>query len=134
MPQLDRIIIFPQIFWLFVIFTIFYISLTHFFLPKFLRSLRARKEIIKINEAEASLLIKKSIGNQTKLKFLLSNYLSDIKKIFSINPILNISDAESLNTKKVDELISVMIKNSVLFCDSQILDSISINVKPVYSK
>nr|YP_009546481.1 ATP synthase F0 subunit 8 [Gelidium kathyanniae]AYO27829.1 ATP synthase F0 subunit 8 [Gelidium kathyanniae] len=134
MPQLDRIIIFPQIFWLFVIFTVFYISLTHFFLPKFLKSLKARKEIIKVNEAEALLLIKKSMANQAKLKLLLLNHLSDIKKIFSINPILNISDTRSLNTKRVDELISVMIKNSALFHDSQILDSISINVKSVYSK
>nr|YP_009546258.1 ATP synthase F0 subunit 8 [Gelidium gabrielsonii]AYO27606.1 ATP synthase F0 subunit 8 [Gelidium gabrielsonii] len=134
MPQLDRIVIFSQIFWLFVIFTVFYISLTHFFLPKFLKFLKARKKIIKVNEAEALLLIKKSTANQVKLKLLLSNHLVDLKKIFSINPILSVSDTRSLNTKKVDKLISVMVKNSVLFCDSQILDSININVKSVYSK
>nr|YP_009317573.1 ATP synthase F0 subunit 8 [Gelidium sinicola]YP_009559277.1 ATP synthase F0 subunit 8 [Gelidium coulteri]AOX49025.1 ATP synthase F0 subunit 8 [Gelidium sinicola]QBA96124.1 ATP synthase F0 subunit 8 [Gelidium coulteri] len=134
MPQLDYIIIFPQIFWLFLIFTVFYISLTHFFLPKFLKSLKARKEIIKANEAEALSLIKKSTDNQTKLNLLLSNYLSDIKRIFSVSPTLSISDTKSLNNKKADELISIMIKNSALFCDSQILDSISINVKSVYSK
>nr|YP_009317481.1 ATP synthase F0 subunit 8 [Gelidium arborescens]AOX48910.1 ATP synthase F0 subunit 8 [Gelidium arborescens] len=134
MPQLDRIIIFPQVFWLLVIFTMFYIMLTHFFLPRFLKSLKTRKEIVKINELEASLISKRSADSQAKLKFLLLNHLSTLKKIFSMNLALNISNTKSLNTQSVDELICVMVKNSILFCNSQILDSICIKVKSVYFK
>nr|YP_009317550.1 ATP synthase F0 subunit 8 [Gelidium sclerophyllum]AOX49002.1 ATP synthase F0 subunit 8 [Gelidium sclerophyllum] len=134
MPQLDRIIIFPQVFWLLVIFTMFYIILTHFFLPRFLKALKARKEIVKINELEASLVSERSTDNQAKLRFLLLSHLSIVKKIFSMNSALNISNAKILNTQAVDELVSVMVKNSILFCNSQILDSICIKVRSIYSK
>nr|YP_009114033.1 ATP synthase F0 subunit 8 [Gelidium elegans]AGW30472.1 ATP synthase F0 subunit 8 [Gelidium elegans] len=134
MPQLDRIIIFPQVFWLLVIFTVFYIVLTHFFLPRFLKALKTRKEIVKVNELEALLVSKRSTDSQTKLRLLLLNHLSIVKKIFSLNPTLNISSAKSLNTQAVDELIGVMVKNSILFCNSQILDSIRIKVRSIYSK
>nr|YP_009317527.1 ATP synthase F0 subunit 8 [Gelidium isabelae]AOX48979.1 ATP synthase F0 subunit 8 [Gelidium isabelae] len=134
MPQLDRIIIFPQVFWLLVIFTIFYITLTHFFLPRFLKALKTRKEIVKVNELESSLVSKKSIDSQAKSRILLLNYLDIVKKIFSLNSTLNIPNAKNLNTQSVDELIGVMVKNSILFCNSQILDSIRIKVKSIYSK
>lgn len=132
MPQLDRIIIFPQVFWLLAIFTIFYIIVTHFFLPKFLKALKTRKKIVKANELEASLVAKRSIDSQAKLRFLLLNHLSNVREVFSRNSALSVSNAKNLDMQSVDELLSVMVKNSILFCNSQILDSICIKVKSVY--
>ena len=134
MPQLDRIIISPQVFWLFIVFSTFYIVSTHFFLPKFLKALKSRKGIIKTNEMEVLLLTKKSIANQTELKSLLLTHLNKLKEIFSKSSILSISNTKNLNTKEIDELIGLIIKNSTLFCNYQILNSISINVRSVYSK
>nr|YP_008963212.1 ATP synthase F0 subunit 8 [Gelidium vagum]AGO19326.1 ATP synthase F0 subunit 8 [Gelidium vagum] len=134
MPQLDRIIISPQVFWLFIVFSTFYIVSTHFFLPKFLKALKSRKGIIKTNEMEVLLLTKKSIANQTELKSLLLTHLNELKEIFSKSSILSISNTKNLNTKEIDELIGLIIKNSTLFCNYQILNSISINVRSVYSK
>nr|YP_010620253.1 ATP synthase F0 subunit 8 [Deltalsia parasitica]WAX04289.1 ATP synthase F0 subunit 8 [Deltalsia parasitica] len=50
MPQLDFLIILPQIFWLILCFTIFYFLLTYYFLPFFLKTIKARINFIKINK------------------------------------------------------------------------------------
>ena len=129
MPQLDRIILFPQVFWLFVIFTSFYIVLTHFFLPKFLKSLKSRKCVTDLNELRV-LEIHKQL-NESELWFR-ENLLDDLaktKKIFSLNPTFKSFDSKGWETKKADELISKSIKNSILFCNLQVLNSIEIRCK-----
>lgn len=129
MPQLDRIIIFPQIFWLFVVFTAFYSVLTHFFLPKFLRVLKARKIIVSFNEQQAIQATRRCAESETKLKETLAEDLEKVKEIFSQNPTFNLRNLKKLETKSVDEAISTATKNSILFCNSQVLDSIEMRCK-----
>nr|YP_010620069.1 ATP synthase F0 subunit 8 [Rhodomelopsis africana]WAX04082.1 ATP synthase F0 subunit 8 [Rhodomelopsis africana] len=50
MPQLDILIILPQIFWLIICFTFFYFLLTYYFLPFFLKTIKARINFIKANQ------------------------------------------------------------------------------------
>nr|YP_009317596.1 ATP synthase F0 subunit 8 [Pterocladiella media]AOX49048.1 ATP synthase F0 subunit 8 [Pterocladiella media] len=126
MPQLDRIIIFPQIFWLFLIFTSFYIILTHFFLPKFLKSLKSRKSVIDLNELKVNYVKQQSIESEQKFKDLLTQDLAKIKFFFNSNvafEILNLENSEA------DRIISQAVKNSILFCNFQILNSIEIYCK-----
>jgi hypothetical protein len=108
MPQLDRIIVFTQIFWLFLVFTSLYIILIYFFFPTFLRSLKARNLVIEFNNNE---------NNSVKTDFLLTQTI--------INTTLN---------EQVQFMKTVLLKNFVLFnninsfdlrsIDASLLDSI----------
>nr|YP_010027354.1 ATP synthase F0 subunit 8 [Sarcopeltis skottsbergii]QOS04475.1 ATP synthase F0 subunit 8 [Sarcopeltis skottsbergii] len=124
MPQLDRIIVFPQIFWLFVIFVSTYVILTHFFLPKFVKSLKSRKLIIEANNVELSALTSKIVSKQLLLKQLLLNNLMIIDD--SLNCELSISDnLLKLNLHKVDEKMGIAAFNASLYCDVHLFNCIS---------
>lgn len=118
MPQLDYIIIFPQIFWLFISFTFLYIILTHFFLPKFLKFLKARKLIINENSSETFTAINKFNEKQILLKNL----------ILTENTILNdfifLNVKSQLDTHLIDEKIAIALINITLYCDIQLLNLI----------
>nr|YP_010726705.1 ATP synthase F0 subunit 8 [Cystoclonium purpureum f. stellatum]WDY85192.1 ATP synthase F0 subunit 8 [Cystoclonium purpureum f. stellatum] len=124
MPQLDRIIIFPQIFWLFVIFTFLYAILTHYFLPVFLKSLKSRKKIIDINSTEILLLNNKTLNNNKLLKQQL------LKNLLTLEAFLNSNfgslDFLHLNNKiiDIDEKIGTTLINSIFYCDNMLLNSI----------
>jgi Plant ATP synthase F0 len=108
MPQLDRIIVFTQIFWLFLVFTSLYIILIYFFFPTFLRSLKARNLVIEFNNNE---------NNSVKIDFLLTQTI--------INTTLN---------EQVQFMKAVLLKDFALFnninsfdlrsIDASLLDSI----------
>ena len=129
MPQLDHIIIFPQIFWLFLIFILFYTVLTHFFLPKFLKSLKARKLIAKANSEKVSFIVKASSENKIRLINTITHSLVAVTKVLSSSSTLNISNFNLAKISKIDEAIGIATKNSILFCNSQILDSMNIYFK-----
>nr|YP_009317619.1 ATP synthase F0 subunit 8 [Pterocladia mexicana]AOX49071.1 ATP synthase F0 subunit 8 [Pterocladia mexicana] len=129
MPQLDRIILFPQIFWLFIVFVSFYIVLTHFFLPRFLKVLKSRKSIIDLNDSKIIKIRDQFIKSEQQLNQILVNDLLVIRKIFNSNPTFEVFYLKNSETKKVDETLSKALKNSVLFCNFQILDLIEIRCK-----
>nr|YP_009317665.1 ATP synthase F0 subunit 8 [Pterocladia robusta]AOX49117.1 ATP synthase F0 subunit 8 [Pterocladia robusta] len=129
MPQLDRIILFPQIFWLFIVFVSFYIVLTHFFLPRFLKILKSRKSIIDLNDSKIIKIRDQFIKSEQQLNQILVNDLLVIRKIFNSNPTFEVFYLKNSETKKVDETLSKALKNSVLFCNFQILDLIEIRCK-----
>nr|QNM39536.1 ATP synthase F0 subunit 8 [Gelidiella fanii] len=129
MPQLDRIIIFSQIFWLFIVFILFYTITTHFFLPKFLKVLRARKLIAKVNSEKVAFIANKSSKNKIKLLSVIMKNLTTVKKILNSTSTFNTSNFNITKTNKIDELVGKIVKNSVLFCNFQILDSINIYSK-----
>nr|AHX02513.1 ATP synthase F0 subunit 8 [Schimmelmannia schousboei] len=129
MPQLDQTIIFSQIFWLFLIFTSLYTILTHFFLPKFLRSLKARKHISDINILETSNVVKRTADKQVLLKKILLKNLLLVRQTFS-----NVNLFSSINNKNIDiceldKKISNVIYNTTLYCDYSLLESISLYPK-----
>nr|UAD89912.1 ATP synthase F0 subunit 8 [Gracilariopsis chorda] len=129
MPQLDRIIVFSQIFWLFIIFTAFYTVLTHFFLPKFIKSLKIRRQIIDANSTEISLMTKNTLLKQNLLKKFLLKDLELIKNLL-IQYFNNLVKEKSYaNTTLVDEKISSVILNTLMYCDLQLLNAIVVYPK-----
>nr|ATG87361.1 ATP synthase F0 subunit 8 [Gracilaria chouae] len=134
MPQLDRIIVFSQIFWLFIIFTAFYTVLTHFFLPKFIKSLKIRRQIIDANSTEILLMAKNTLLKQNLLKKFLLKDLELIKNLL-IQYFNNLVKEKSYaNTTLVDEKISSVILNTIKFCDFKLLNSIFVYPKSVKFK
>ena len=127
MPQLDFIIVFPQIFWFFLIFISFYFFVINYFLPKFLKSLKLRKYILNFNfivynnllENNRNLklnFLNKLILNLTNLKFSLYLSSSNLNFFFKKN--------KYLNTIKFDSYFINLLKNKVVFCNSLLLNSI----------
>lgn len=129
MPQLDRVIIFTQIFWLFVIFLGSYIVLTHFFFPLFLKALKSRNLIIQANFAEAEEIQKRFLQNQLVLNQVLSEGLSTIKFFYSKNFLLNTGVNKPTDTTTIDSKLVSVILNTMLYCNSTVLNLIPLNVK-----
>nr|WOL37353.1 ATP synthase F0 subunit 8 [Grateloupia asiatica] len=134
MPQLDRIIVFSQIFWLFIIFTTFYTVLTHFFLPKFLKALKSRKQIIEINALEIAKIIEKSSSQQNLIQKVLIRNLGLTKNILVNNLNAALLTKRNSNISMVDEKIGLIIFNMVKYCDAQLLSFISLRPKSLNLK
>ena len=87
MPQLDSKYWLSQSFWLIIIFTVLYLSLSKFFIPKIKNNLDNREQVIKENLDEAknlSELAEKKMKNYqeeiSKAKRDVSKIVSDTKK------------------------------------------------------
>jgi len=129
MPQLDRVIIFTQIFWLFVIFSGSYIILTHFFFPLFLKTLKSRNLIIQANFTEAEEIQKRFLQNQLVLNQVLSEGLNTIKFFYSKDFLLSTGVNKTIDTSTIDSKLVSVILNTMLYCDSIVLNLIPLNTK-----
>nr|YP_010199679.1 ATP synthase F0 subunit 8 [Crassiphycus crassissimus]UAD89587.1 ATP synthase F0 subunit 8 [Crassiphycus crassissimus] len=129
MPQLDRIIVFSQIFWLFVIFSIFYAVLTHYFLPKFLKSLKIRKQVIDSNTKEVLAKTEKTLIKQSSLKKILIKDLEITSNLLTRYFGQLIKDKKKIDTLLIDQKIGFVILNTVKFCDLKLLNSIFVYPK-----
>nr|YP_009515585.1 ATP synthase F0 subunit 8 [Sirodotia delicatula]AVK39604.1 ATP synthase F0 subunit 8 [Sirodotia delicatula] len=128
MPQLDHAIVFTQIFWLFFTFSFLYISLTHFFLPRFLQSLKARNLILTHNETENNEIGLVFISNQVLLNTTMNEQLSIIKSVLSHSIILiNVKSAPNLYL--MNNLLLDFIFYTTLYCDTMLLNKIPLNSK-----
>lgn len=129
MPQLDIIIIFPQIFWFFLIFLIFYILLIHFFLPKFLGSLKARKQLIEKNSSLISNILTKIQYEHTLIIKKLNIDLKNIKNSLYLDPNkiqLVFLNYKFINPSQVNTQIIKILHKNILFCNKQVLKNIQI--------
>nr|YP_010199629.1 ATP synthase F0 subunit 8 [Gracilaria cervicornis]UAD89487.1 ATP synthase F0 subunit 8 [Gracilaria cervicornis] len=134
MPQLDRIIVLSQIFWLVLIFSIFYAILTHYFLPKFLKSLKIRKQVIDINTKEILKKTEKTLNKQGSLiKILVKNLEITSNLLVSYFGQL-IKDKKGVDTLIIDQKISFVILNTIKFCDFKLLNSIFVYPKSLKFK
>lgn len=124
MPQLDRIIVFPQIFWLVVIFVFAYATLTHFFLPKFVKALKSRKQIVEANNTELSNLISKIENKQLLLKQLLLKQLVSIDNSLTHDLLIPVN-LSKLNTHTIDSKVGFATFNASLYCDVKLFNCIS---------
>nr|WCH58033.1 ATP synthase F0 subunit 8 [Hypnea brasiliensis] len=134
MPQLDRVIIFSQIFWLFLIFSALYIILTHFFLPSFLKSLKLRKQIVESNSLEISQLSEKAAAKQILIKQKLLYKLLTIENFLSESYKFQKYFKNGHQTVVVDEKISIAAINYLLYCDNIVLRNILFFPKFLNSK
>nr|YP_010620115.1 ATP synthase F0 subunit 8 [Periphykon beckeri]WAX04151.1 ATP synthase F0 subunit 8 [Periphykon beckeri] len=128
MPQLDYLIIIPQIFWLFLLFWCFYFFLTYFFLPLFLYTIKLRKEFIKYNQIfELKLTTEILKEHQSMLKNL-NTILTSIHSILFTQFIhVNFRFYKKPFKKTFllvnKKLLASLIK-SILFCNSVSLNSL----------
>nr|YP_010199554.1 ATP synthase F0 subunit 8 [Crassiphycus birdiae]UAD89412.1 ATP synthase F0 subunit 8 [Crassiphycus birdiae] len=134
MPQLDRIIVFSQIFWLFLIFSIFYAVLTHYFLPKFLKSLKIRKQVIDSNTKEVLAKTEKTLIKQSSLKKILIRDLEMTSNLLTRYFGQLIKDKKKIDTLVIDQKIGFVILNTVKFCDLKLLNSIFVYPKSLKFK
>jgi Plant ATP synthase F0 len=128
MPQLDHIIVFTQIFWLFSVFLFLYIVLTHFFLPKFLQSFKTRNLVIESNSSENNEINSSFLMNQTVLNDRLSEQLLAVRLTLS-NTFILLGNKNLIDLRLTDSLLFNSIFYTTLYCDSTILDKISLNSK-----
>lgn len=125
MPQLDKIITFTQIFWMFLVLVFLYTVLTHFFLPIFLKSLKSRKLVVEINSMEINYLSSKKQKKQILLNQVLLDSLIIVEKLlwnkFSLENFLDIGPCLMI----VDKKISSAAQKSVLYCSQQLFELVS---------
>nr|YP_009114102.1 ATP synthase F0 subunit 8 [Palmaria palmata]AHB62165.1 ATP synthase F0 subunit 8 [Palmaria palmata] len=126
MPQLDRIIIFTQLFWLFFIFLISYMILTHFFFPLFLKSIKSRKLVVESNLKESRITHETSLRNQIMFTQIVNEGLSILKHFYSSKFLLK-STIHDLNLSFVDNILINSTLDILLHCDQIALESIQIN-------
>nr|AHX02559.1 ATP synthase F0 subunit 8 [Sebdenia flabellata] len=134
MPQLDRIIVFSQIFWLFLIFTIFYTTLIHFFLPKFLKSIKSRRKIIAFNSLETAKINESLVIKQTLLQKALAKNLILIRKVLNNSLVSTLHPSKNTNFFFIDEKIGLVIFNFAKYYDTQLLNFISLYPKSLNLK
>ena len=128
MPQLDILIVLPQIFWLIIIFILFYFILTYYFLPIFLKTIKSRKKLSNYNQTINSNLIKDILLNR-------KNVLSDLYVNF--NTIKSIVFIKLINIKfqfkqkpfkqkysKLTNIIFKAVNNSIFYCNLNLLSSL----------
>nr|YP_011017792.1 ATP synthase F0 subunit 8 [Pseudoceramium inkyui]WQF69638.1 ATP synthase F0 subunit 8 [Pseudoceramium inkyui] len=124
MPQLDLTIVYTQIFWLCLMFSVFYFILTFYFLPKFLKSLKLRKLILEANSKKISSLSKLLVENQLVLNRKISKNLELLSVNFDkVNS--SFRTITQFKNESIDSKIITFTSQLILFCDSTIIKSIS---------
>ena len=125
MPQLDFLIILPQIFWLILSFIIFYFILTYYFLPIFLKTINSRREFIKFNKN-----FELKLDNEILLKrqFILKKFISDLNEVKSFI-FLNLLKFKSikplrLQSSKLNVKILTALNKSVVYCNLDLINLI----------
>nr|YP_010555049.1 ATP synthase F0 subunit 8 [Kappaphycus malesianus]UYR20470.1 ATP synthase F0 subunit 8 [Kappaphycus malesianus] len=124
MPQLDRIIIFTQIFWLFVIFSTLYAILTHFFLPLILKSFKSRRLILESNSREINDLIDKIKKKHVSLQDLLLESFLLVENHLIKNLVNSKFENSSIGAQAIDEKVAKACINQELYCNIHLLESI----------
>lgn len=135
MPQLDRAIIFTQIFWLFIVFSGSYIILTHFFFPLFVKSLKSRKLIVEMNSIELKKIQENFAQNQSILAQVLHEGLVTVKSFYSSEFLLKNSTKSDSTLLLIDSKLVLIMLNIILYCDKNTLSSISLSSRtynPIY--
>nr|YP_011017654.1 ATP synthase F0 subunit 8 [Campylaephora kondoi]WQF69477.1 ATP synthase F0 subunit 8 [Campylaephora kondoi] len=123
MPQLDLTIIFPQIFWLCVLLSLFYYVLVYYLLPKFLVSLKIRKSILAENSEKLIGVSNLLSSNEVTFKKKLNLQLESLVKNFDdLN--LVVKSSSKISKINIDNKFLVSTSNLVLFCDSVVSKNI----------
>ena len=128
MPQLDRIIIFTQIFWLFLVFTSLYIILIYFFFPTFLQSLKARNLVIEFNNNENNSIKTDFLLTQTIINTTLNEQTQFMRTVLLKDFVL-FSNIKSLDLRSIDVLLLDSIFYTTMYNNGVILRNIYLNSK-----
>ena len=130
MPQLDFIIAPSQIFWSITNFLVLYIVLTHFFLPKFIKILKTRKQILLENTNRLLNLRKQLDNKQYVFSTFVENSLTKIKILIESEISLAFKKTFFINLTESNKKVSNALYFNLVFYDSNVLKSIQ--VKPMF--
>lgn len=122
MPQLDFIIIFPQVFWLCTIFSLFYFILTFYLLPKFITSFKIRKSILEESSRRVSSEMQTLAGKNYAQNHLLS-FFEKLQTNYKNLDLLLKTDFSS-SSSILDKKIVNATRLTILFCDPLVIKSI----------
>lgn len=128
MPQLDNLIVLPQIFWLIFVFTLFYFLITFYFLPILVKSIKSRKYFLEHNNKLNSVLLKQVFDKRKNLISILSKDFFTIKnlmfgQILSTKSSIKYEPFKKKYIKLVDLILFASI-NSVFYCNTNLLSSL----------
>jgi len=130
MPQLDRVVIFSQIFWLFLMFLVAYLSYSHFVLSNLLKTFFVRWW--KLRQDITQIALKSRLT-----KFLINSNTQFLRKIYSTVRTILLSIINKLlytNLKKSkaphQDLNSLVLKVSL---ETSLYSSKSITKSGIYS-
>nr|AVK39581.1 ATP synthase F0 subunit 8 [Sheathia arcuata] len=128
MPQLDRTIIFTQIFWLFLVFASLYITLIYFFLPIFLRSMKARNLVVEFNNNENNIIKTDFLFIQTTIDATLNEQMQFIRTTL-LKDLVLFSNAKSVDLRSIDSLLLDSVFYTTMYNNEVILRNICLNCK-----
>nr|WDA66140.1 ATP synthase F0 subunit 8 [Phymatolithon calcareum] len=129
MPQLDFIIVFPQIFWLLLTFFFTYTTIICFFLPLFVKFLKTRKHIV-IENTKLLLLTQKKIDTKQLQLSTTINQNFYLVKLFLETEIINLFSKDlALELNSIDTKVIEVLYYNTIYYDTNILDSIPLNPK-----
>nr|YP_009402619.1 ATP synthase F0 subunit 8 [Sheathia arcuata]ARX95759.1 ATP synthase F0 subunit 8 [Sheathia arcuata] len=128
MPQLDRIIIFTQIFWLFLVFASLYTILIYFFFPIFLRSLKSRNLVIDSNSDENNSIKTNFLLTQTTINTALNEQMQFVRAALLKDFVL-FSNIKSFDLRSIDALLLDSIFYTTMYSNEVILRNIYLNSK-----
>ena len=115
MPQLDPTYWMSQAFWLILVFTILYISISKFYLPKIKNNLDNRESKIKEDLDNANLFKEQSEAKVKEYRLILENAKKEVSKIH--NESKNILDK---NIQKKKEIAEKEIEKEILKTQKEI--------------
>jgi|TARA_X000001036_G_scaffold320516_1_gene299001 F-type H+-transporting ATPase subunit b len=117
MPQLDPKYWASQVFWLILVFTILYICISRFFIPKIKMNLDDRENKIKEDLEEASSLKQLSEKKIKEYEIVLENAKMEVSKI-----LLNSKNNLNKDIQAKRKLVEQEIEKEVVKAQKQILD------------
>ena len=128
MPQLDFAIITSQIFWSITIFFASYTILTHFFLPNFIKVLKARKKILLKNNNLLISLKEKFLEKQNIFDSAVDLNLKKIKILVEKEVFLFFKSHPSIDLNLLNKNIVNVLYFNLSSYDTNVLDSINIKL------
>lgn len=126
MPQLDQIIIFTQLFWLFIIFFCLYVLTIHFFLPFMIRTFKVRSLFVKsVNEYNEKIQLDFYFRHNLLIKTIsrslqISTFFLTPKFLFSTE------QKKKASLHSLDVRLFVRAFDIVLYCDERLLPLVSL--------
>lgn len=129
MPQLDRVIVFTQLFWLITVFVILYIILTHIFLPILIKSFKIRSLFIQFikdrtNKIQSNLLFKQKFIAKTLNNSLLISKSLLCPKFKPYQRYLHLINFNLLNFQLFTFILYI-----ALYCSKPLINSILLSSK-----
>lgn len=121
MPQLDKVTLFSQVFWLLILYFIFFIIFTNYYLPQFSKLFKVRSFFLKSN-----ILLSKIVENQLAQLINVTNLvLCSLSQFFTKT--LSIT-TQQYHTQWIFLILSFFKKAHSLFLKRYLLAAIKLNL------